>query len=105
MVAPTVEELRELSRRSRRAQAWGFLAILAALMLFPALVLLETWVSSSWLAVAALVVGGALFTRYAFVAGEERGAFRKVFRRLADERKTRTIVPSEPAPSVAVQVK
>lgn len=105
MAAPTVEDLRELSRRSRRAQAWGFLAILAALLLFPALVLLEAWVDSSWLAVAALAVGGALFTRYAFVAGEERGAFRKVFRRLAEERKTRTLVPTEAAASVAVQVK
>lgn len=105
MVGPTIQELRELSRRSRRAQASGFLAILAALMLFPALVFLQAWVSATWLAFAVLAVGGGLFTRYAYLVGQERGEFRRVFRRIADARKTRTIVPTEPAPAVAVQVK
>jgi len=94
-VQPTVDDLRELSRRSIRAQNAGFLAMLGTLLLFPVVALLGmTW----WTLGGAAVVGGALFVHYAWRAGEARGAFRRAFKRLkAERRAARTLVPSEPA--------
>ncbi|HVM44508.1 MAG TPA: hypothetical protein VM582_01130 [Candidatus Thermoplasmatota archaeon] len=94
-MAVTLEELRDLSRRSRRAQRAAFLALLALLLLYPAQVLLAQWLPPTLVAVGALALGAVPFLRYAYLAGEERGAFRKVFRRLADERRTRTLVPED----------
>lgn len=97
-MSATLAELRDLSRRSRRAQRWGFLALIVALLLYPAQVLLGQRWDPTYATIGALVVGALPFVRYAYLAGEERGAFRKVFRRLADEKLeaqlTRTIVPS-----------
>lgn len=93
----TLDELRDLSRRSRRAQRWGFLALLVALLLYPAQALAARWLDATHVAIAALVLGALPFLRYAYLAGEERGAFRRVFRRLADERLTRTLVPTDAA--------
>lgn len=86
MQGPTIEELRELSRRSRQTQGVGFLALAAGLV---GVVL----ASMSWdaLAYAGLGVAGLAFVAYAHAAGKERGAFRRVFRRMATERK-RTLV-------------
>ena len=96
-MSATLEELRDLSRRSRRAQRWGFMALLVALLLYPAQALVAQWLHPTWVAVGALSLGALPFLRYAYLAGEERGAFRRVFRRLADEKLnaqlTRTIVP------------
>lgn len=91
----TLDELRELSRRSRRAQRWGSLAILVALLLYPAQALAPRWLPATYVAIGALVLGALPFLRYAYLAGEERGAFRRVFRRLSDENLTRTLVPTE----------
>lgn len=96
-MAVTLEELRELSLRSRRAQRWGFLAALILIMLYPAQILLAQWVPVPYAAVGALAIGAIPAVRFAYLAGAERGAFRRVFRRLADERRTRTIVPDGPA--------
>lgn len=104
MQGPSLQELRELSTRSRRAQRWGFFGFLGALLLVPAQLMLASRFAAEWLALASLLAGGALLLRYAYLAGEERGAFRKVFRRLADERRTRTLVPEAPAAPLTVSV-
>lgn len=91
---PTIEDLRELSRRSRRAQACGFLALVGVLVLLPAtaaiLVLAPGWHMVG--TYAAVVAGGALLLAFAYFAGQERGAFRRVFARLhAERRAARTL--------------
>lgn len=96
MTGATLEELRDLSRRSRRAQRWGALAILATLLLVPLGSLLESTLGAGWTQYATVLAGGLLFLVYAYYAGEERGAFRKVFRRIKDERRVRTLVPEGP---------
>jgi hypothetical protein len=97
--AATLDELRDLSARSRRAQGTGFAAMLALLALIPALALIlaaaPNWFS--WATVAALGIGGLLFVRYAFVAGQERGAFRKVLKRVKEDRTHRVLIPEERA--------
>lgn len=99
MNGPTLDELRDLSRRSRRTQRWGFLTILGTLLLVPAASFFAGSPHLSWALAITLVVGGLLFTRFAFVAGQERGAYRRVFKRLNDERKAaRTLVVQESAP-------
>lgn len=98
--AVTLDELRELSRRSRRAGKWGALSLVGTLALLPALALVAN-LAPAWYAAAtyaAVAVGGALFLAYAFVAGEERGAFRKVFKRVKDERSATRSVPVEETP-------
>lgn len=94
-VQPTVEDLRELSRRTIRAQNAGFLAMLGTLLLFPLVALVGlAW----WTLAGAAALGGALFVHYAWRAGEARGEFRKVFKRVkAERRAARTLVPSEGA--------
>lgn len=99
MQGATLEELRDLSRRSRRAHRYGVGAIVGALLLVP----LAIAAPFSWVPYAAVVLGGALLLRYAHVAGEERGAFRKVFARIREDRLTRTLVPvAAEAPRAAV---
>jgi phage-related minor tail protein len=105
MSAVSLEELRELALRSRRAQRWGFLSLALALLLFPLQLVLAQWMRGEIAAVAALAAGGALLVRYAYLAGEERGAFRKVFRRLAQERRTRTLVVEVPAAPLVVEAR
>ena len=99
-MAATLDELRELSRRSLRAQRWTTLAMLGTLALFPALALAWTarpdaFVAATW---GATALAGALFVATAFVTGQARGAFRKVMRRVKKEsRAARRLVPSAPA--------
>lgn len=73
----TPDELRELSRRSRATQRTGAAAILVALLGVPLAVTF-----GGWMAYAALGAGGAMLVLYARVAGQERGAFRALFRSL-----------------------
>lgn len=89
MQGATIEELRELSRRSRTTQGIGFLALGAGLV---GVVL----AAASWepLAYVGLGAAGLAFVAYAFASGQERGAFRRVFRRISTERK-RTLVIQE----------
>lgn len=101
MTGPTIEELRELSRRSRRAHGWGILAILGTLLLLPITVLLEGVLPAGWPQYGAVLVGGLLFLSYGYHAGEERGAFRRVFRRMKEDQRTRTLVPTGPAATKA----
>lgn len=103
----TMDELRELSRRSRRASTWGIMALLGTLLMFPALAIVLDW-APAWHRAAtytALVAGGALMLRYAYVAGEERGAYRRVFRRVQKEsRAAARRVPVEEPAAMAVTV-
>lgn len=90
---PTVEDLRELSRRSLRAQHAGFGAMLGTLLLFPLVALVGV---SAWTLGGAAVLSGLLFVLFAWRAGEARGAFRRVFKRLkAEKRAARSIVPAD----------
>ena len=86
MQGATIDELRELSRRSRQTQGTGFLALGAGLVG----VLLAS-MTGTFLAYAGVALAGGAFVLYAHAAGKERGAFRRVFRRLSQERK-RTLV-------------
>lgn len=90
---PTMGDLEDLSRRSRRAQAAGFLAMLGTLVLFPVVALLD---AAAWALYGAAAASGALFVHYAWRTGEARGAFRRVFRRLkAERRAARRLVPAD----------
>lgn len=101
-MAATLQEIRELSRRSRRAQRRGLLGMLTLLLAIPAHHILAPTLGTSWAAALAVTAGGATLVAYAHAVGEERGAFRRVFRRIADEKQeTRTIVPGEAATAVA----
>lgn len=99
----SLDELRDLSRRSRRTQRWGFLTILGTLVLVPAASFFAGTPHLSWALALTLVAGGLLFTRFAFVAGQERGAYRRVFKRINDERKAarRLVVQEGPAEPLA----
>lgn len=100
MQGATLEELRDLSRRSRRTLAWGMAASAGCLLLLPlafyAADALPRW--SAWSAGAAVILGGALFVRFAHVAGQERGAFRALFRAARERALVRTLVPEGAAP-------
>ena len=91
----TLDELRDLSRRSRRAQRWAILATLTALILYPTQLLIATRYDATIVTAGALALGALPFLRYAYLAGQERGAFRRVFRRIADDRLTRRITPTD----------
>ena len=105
MEGATLAELRDIARRSRRTQRTGFLALLGALLMFPLHLVASAWLPTTPLAYGGVAIGGALFVRYAFVAGKERGEYRRIFARLAQERRvTRTIVPSEPQNDISVSV-
>lgn len=100
MQGASLAELRDLSLRSRRAQRRGLLSILAVMLAVPLEIVVSRFVGA-WGPVLVLVTGGIAFVLYAHAAGEERGAFRRVFRRISEERRTRTIVPEgPPAPLV-----
>lgn len=90
MTGATLDELRELSLRSRRAQSWGFAAVAGAMTVVPLQLAARGVVGETWALLGSMLVAGALFVRWAYVVGEERGAFRKVFRRLRDERSAAT---------------
>lgn len=110
MTGPTLEELRELSQRSRRAQRWGALAILSTLLLVPLGALLQGLVAAAWVQYGTVLAGGVLFLAYAYFAGEERGAFRRVFRRVKEDARVRTLFPegpseAAPAPQPPVRAK
>lgn len=92
MQGATLEELRDLSRRSRRAHRAGILSLVGALLLVP----LALVAPVAWAPYAAVVAGGMILLRYAHVAGQERGAFRKVFARIKEDRLARTLVPKGP---------
>lgn len=104
---PTVDDVRTLARHSRRTAAWGVLAVVGTLLLFP-LVALVLAAAPSWHAAAtyaATATGGLLFLRFAFVAGAERGAYRALFRRLrAEGEARRVLVPEGPPPGPSEEV-
>jgi uncharacterized membrane protein (DUF485 family) len=80
----TLEEIRELSTRSRRAQAWAALSLVITLAFFPLLALVAA-ARPAWLSGAvwgATIASGALFVATAYVTGQSRGAFRRVLRRV-----------------------
>lgn len=74
---PTLADVRELARRSRRTQRAALGAIVAAMLAAPAAL---AW--GQWAALACLVAAGVLMVLYAKLAGEERGAYRALFRRM-----------------------
>ena len=101
MTGASLAELRDLSRRSRRAQKRGFLAILLVLVAVPLELILSRFVGS-WGPAIVVITGGLAFVSYAYAVGEERGAFRRVFRRLSEERRaTRRVPVAEPALAAA----
>lgn len=87
MQSVSLEELRELGVRSRRSQRRGSGAILAILLAIPVQFALAPRVGASWAAVFPVIVGGLAFVTYAYAAGQERGAYRRVFRRIAEDKK------------------
>lgn len=92
MQGATLEELRDLSRRSRRAQAIGFLTLVGALGFTAA-----SLVAPSWARLPLFAALGLGFVAYAYTVGQERGAFRRVFKRLNDERRATRTVPVQAA--------
>lgn len=96
MQGASLAELRDLSRTSRRAQQRGFLAILLVLLSVPIELLVARFVGT-WGPALIVVTGGLMFVWYAHSVGQERGAFRRVFRRLSEERKTRRLDVQGPA--------
>ena len=87
MVA-TIDELRELSRRSLLTYRVAMLAMVGMLAL----------VAFATRSMLATLAGGALVVTVAFVMGQERGAFRKVMR---DAKKRRAAVKA----AVVVEVR
>lgn len=86
--------LRELAARSRRTQRTGALALLACLLLLPfTFWASEAWPGAAWaLPYGATLAGGLLLVAYAKVAGEERGAYRRVFK---EAKKARRVAVEE----------
>lgn len=80
MTHPTVDDLRSLAKRSRRTHKWGVVALTGALALVPLEMALRPLLP--WSAFASLGAGGLLLLRFAYVAGEERGAYRRLFREI-----------------------
>lgn len=99
MQGATIEELRELSRRSRRAQKVGFLGLILTLALVPLAVMLPARTT-----MFVFTAAGLAFVGYAYAVGQERGAFRKVFRRLSDEKRmTRRVNVEEKVPALVIE--
>lgn len=86
MMSATLAELRELSVRSRRSHRAAVLTMLGLLLLVPLYVTLDAWLHAAWVGYGVVAAGGALLLRYAHTAGKERGAFRKVFARMREDR-------------------
>ena len=105
MQGATLEELRDLSRRSRRTLAWGVLAVATCLLLLPVTFLLADLrpALASWAAVGAILLGGALLLKFAHVAGQERGEFRRLFRLAKQRALARTLTPEAPAAQTAAR--
>lgn len=82
-VDPTLDDLRDLSRASFRAQNAGFLAMAGTLPILALVAWLQAWP----VAFGGCAIAGGLFVNYAYRAGAERGLFRKVFRRMQEEKK------------------
>lgn len=99
MSGPTLDELRDLSLRSRREQRLGGVAMLGSLLFFPVVGLALAFAPGyAWHAVYAAAAGaGALFVLYSRSAGQTRGAFRRTFKRIKDDAKARTLVPDGPS--------
>lgn len=83
-------ELRELSERSRRTMRWAFVAACGALLLYPVGLALSSWLPGHWGYYASASFGGALLVKFAHVAGQERGAYRGLFRRVKARRSEAT---------------
>lgn len=98
MQGATLEELRDLSRRSRRTLAWGALSVALALLLLPLVFLVADAAPSlaPWAAGGAVVLAGVPCLKFAHVAGQERGAFRRLFREAKRRALTRTLTPLTP---------
>ena len=75
----TLDEIRELSRRSLRTYRVTLAAMLGMLVLV-------AWTTRSPLATLA---GGALLVATAYASGRERGAYRRILRRARKERSAR----------------
>jgi len=73
-------EVRELARRSRHTQRVGTAAIVLALLVAPLAVAL-----GEKAALAGVVLGGLMLVLYARAAGQERGAYRALFRALRSD--------------------
>ena len=103
MQGATLEELRDLSRRSRKTLAWGVLAVATCLLLLPVTFLLAARLPAhaSWAALGAILLGGVLLLKFAHVAGQERGEFRRLFRQAKQRALARTLVPEPPAAETA----
>ncbi len=84
MVDVSLIDLRDLSRRSRRAHSWGALVVASAMLMVPFLVLVASWRAGllPWASLVALSVTGLLFVRFTFLVGQSRGAYRKLFKAL-----------------------
>lgn len=98
MHGATLEELRDLSRRSRRTLAWGLLAATACLLALPASFFLADAAPAlaPHAATRAVVLGGLLLLKFAHVAGQERGAYRALFRKAQRAALARTLTPEAP---------
>lgn len=98
MQGASIEELRDLSRRSRRTLAWGVLGLSACLLALPVtFYVADAWPGlASWAAGLAVLLGGALLLKFAHVAGQERGAFRLLFRQAKQHALARTLTPDAP---------
>lgn len=94
MKGATLEELRELSLRSRRSHRAAVLTMLGLLVLVPLYVALAMWLPAAWTAYGVVGAGGAMLLNYAHTAGKERGTFRKVFARMREDR-LRSVVVQE----------
>lgn len=103
MQGATLQELRDLSRRSRRTLAWGALSVATSLVMLPAVFALADAAPAlaPWAAAVAVVLGGVLFLKFAHAAGQERGEFRRIFRQAKLATLSRTLRPDAPAPAHA----
>lgn len=99
MVEVALDDLRDLSRRARRAHNRGTLVVVLGMLALPALLmanaLAPTW--TGWAAGLLLLLVGAAFVMYAHAVGQSRGAFRRVFRTLNEEKRARRLVVEEGA--------
>lgn len=102
MQGATISELRDLSRRSRRTLAWGTVGLAACLLALPVTFFVaDQWPGHApWAAGLAVLLGGALLLKFAHVAGQERGAYRLLFRQAKQQALARTLTP-EAAPAAA----
>lgn len=103
MQGATLDELRDLSRRSRRTLGWGVVAAAGGLLLLPLTFLAaDLWPHlAAWAAGLAILLLGGLLLKFAHVAGQERGAYRLLFRQARERALTRTLAPEAPPAAAA----